>query len=54
MDWDPDEKTGEDITRGSSWFNYEGLSYSASRQKGRRGFSGLSNNGLRLVRKSGR
>jgi formylglycine-generating enzyme required for sulfatase activity len=52
--WDPDEKTGEDITRGSSWFNYEGLSYSACRQKGRRGFSGLSHNGLRLVRKSGR
>jgi hypothetical protein len=52
--WDPDEKTGEGIMRGSSWFNYEGLSYSASKQKGRREVSGWSHNGIRLVRKSGR
>jgi formylglycine-generating enzyme required for sulfatase activity len=52
--WDPDEKTGEGIMRGSSWFNYEGLSFSASRQKGRREVSGWSHNGIRLVRKSGR
>ena len=51
--WDKDKATGECITRGSSWFNYEGLSHSSCRQKGRCEVSATSINGLRLVRRSG-